>query len=64
VDDYKDEEYRDDWMDGNGDAELDQVVAAIRDGAPMLSMMFFEFARCGLCRADAAAMAVAWFKAS
>ncbi len=57
------DEYRDEGMDGYGDAdaELDQVAAAIRDGAPMLTMMFAELSRCGLNRDAAATVAVKWF---
>ena len=58
------DEYRDEMMDSAGEAEADQVMAALREGFPMLSMMYLTFRECGLKRQDAAHLAVAWFQAS
>ncbi len=63
-----DDEYRDEGMDGYeasaADAEADQAMAALREGCPLLTMMFLVFRECGLEREDAATMAVAWYQAS
>ena len=61
-DEYRDE--LDGYEDSSADAEEDQLVAALRDGGPVLTMMFCVFRECGLCPDDAATMAVTWFKAS
>ena len=57
------DEYRDEEMDGYGDAdaELDQVAAAIRGAAPMITMMIVELTRCGLDRETATDAAVKWY---
>ncbi len=67
----EDEQYRpDDELDGPGDPdamldhELDQLAAAIKDGAGIVTMMYVELSRCGLGREDAAAVAAAWYVAS
>ena len=65
-DDYRHDHHDEDEeiMDSAADAELDQIAAAVKNGAPILTMMFFELTRCGLSREDAASVAAAWFVAS
>ena len=60
------DEYGHEGIDGYGDAdaEMDQVAAAMRDGAPLITMMIVEFTRCGLDRETATGAAVKWFVAS
>lgn len=58
------EEFRPEDFEGDPDAELDQLAAAIREGAVMLTMMHHELCRCGLGREDAATVAVKWYIAS
>ena len=61
-DEYRDEPYS--YEDSAADAELDQVAAAIRGAAPMITMMIVELTRCGLDRETATDAAVKWYIAS
>ena len=57
-------EHHDEMLDSAGDAAADQLMAALREGCPLLTMMFLTFRECGLEREDAAHLTVAWFQTS